>query len=352
MKRLLIVCTVFATFLVSLAIAPSAVAQSCHAWPDGASLQNAINNYACVQISAGTYEILRPVNLPSNRTVRGAGINVTIIRAGSGYSNVSDGMFSANGSTNILITRFTVDGGGLAIGGIGANGITVDNMRITGAKCFGVGIAGTGMVVRYSVIEYNGTSCPNAPPGAGIYAEGVASNYAPQIYGNTIRNNVGPAVDVNGVWGGSLTNNTIYGNSSWAGVSLYGTSYWNVSGNSISHPSTATGQPYHPYCAGGPIGPGSAGIFLCQDTDTNNLVTVYNSITNNASSSRYGILSIGADEIAPYWAPPLNTFTGNNVFGSSYGCADDFYPGQWFNDDNTWSDNNCAGSPNTPPGYF
>ena len=50
--------------------------------------------------------------------------------------------------------------------------------------------------------------------------------------------------------------------------------------------------------------------------------------------------------------PRMNTFIGNNVMGSQVGCADDFKPGQWFDEDNEWSDNNCMGQPNTPPNYF
>jgi hypothetical protein len=61
---------------------------------------------------------------------------------------------------------------------------------------------------------------------------------------------------------------------------------------------------------------------------------------------------VGADEVKAYWAPRNNTFSNNDVFGSNVGCADDFKPGQWLTDGNTWTGNNCAGSPNTGPSYF
>ena len=67
-------------------------------------------------------------------------------------------------------------------------------------------------------------------------------------------------------------------------------------------PANQPPQPYHPYCATGPSGGHSAGIFLCQDTDANNLVTNNNKILNNSTSSYYGILSVGADELKAYWA--------------------------------------------------
>ncbi len=75
-------------------------------------------------------------------------------------------------------------------------------------------------------------------------------------------------------------------------------------------------------------------------------------IEGNRTSSYYGILSIGADELRPYWAPRNNTFTNNDVFGSNYGCADDFRPGQWLTDSNNWTGNNCGGTPGTPPAFF
>jgi hypothetical protein len=169
---------------------------------------------------------------------------------------------------------------------------------------------------------------------------------------NTIEGSYGPALDINGAWGGVFRGNVVFDNTAWAAVSLYGASDWIVEDNMISHPAGEPPQPYHPYCATGPAGGHAAGIFLCQDTDADNLVTTSNVIRNNATSSYYGILSVGADELQPYFAPRLNEFTDNDVFGSSFGCADDFAPGQWESDDNTWTGNNCAGSPGTDPTYF
>ncbi len=53
-----------------------------------------------------------------------------------------------------------------------------------------------------------------------------------------------------------------------------------------------------------------------------------------------------------YLAPRNNTFQNTDVFGSNFGCADDFKPGQWLTDGNTWTGNNCAGTPGTGPTYF
>lgn len=74
-------------------------------------------------------------------------------------------------------------------------------------------------------------------------------------------------------------------------------------------------------------------------------------MTNNQFSGKYGILSIGADEVQKYWAPRKSVFQSNVLTGSAFGCADDFAPGQWFSDDNVWSGNNCGGPTNAPT-YF
>jgi hypothetical protein len=66
----------------------------------------------------------------------------------------------------------------------------------------------------------------------------------------------------------------------------------------------------------------------------------------------YGIILIGADEVQPYLVPRFNGLTGNDVFGSTIGCADDFAPGQWTDGDNTWSGNNCRGTPDSLPDYI
>jgi hypothetical protein len=47
---------------------------------------------------------------------------------------------------------------------------------------------------------------------------------------------------------------------------------------------------------------------------------------------------VGADEIKPS--------------GSMVGCADDFAPSQWFDDDDVWTNNSCDGTQNSAPVYF
>lgn len=95
-----------------------------------------------------------------------------------------------------------------------------------------------------------------------------------------------------------------------------------------------------------------AAIFLCENTDANNGVTIDNTIEDNAASSYCGILLIGAARVRPYLVPRFNVLRGNNVYDSVVGCADAFRPGQWPDGRNTWAGNKCAGQPNTGPAYF
>ncbi len=333
---------------------PAWAQTTCFQWSGQLSLQTAVNQYTCVEIQAGVWTIPGPITMPSGHTLRGVNRDTAVVKATATnwpYSGTESVVQSVN-SINVVLSTFTIDGNHTSALGAAARGMTIQNMRIRNARCSGVTVAGASMVVENNIIEYNGSSCPVAPPGAGIYAEGTAASYAPRIQGNTIQNNGGPALDVNGVWGGTFSGNTVTNNAHWSAVSLYGASNWTVAQNTIRHPATSQVQPYHPACTGGPGGNHSAGIFLCQDTDTSNMVTTYNSIRSNQVSSWYGILSIGNDEAAPYWAPRHNTFDGNNVYGSYLGCADDFLVGQWFSDQNVWTNNNCGGSANTPPTYF
>lgn len=353
-------------------------ADGCFKWPAKLSptttLLDAVTLHSCVEVQAGTYTIDKPLGLKPGHTLRGVGAAQSILKASQAAwaFNCCDAMaqdtLPSNPALNpFKVSKLTLDGGGVATYNVCCRGYLVEDSTLTSSRCSAIGIAGTGVVARNNQmlasaqptqVPGRGTvSCATGgfggvAEGAAIYSQGTASDYGSLIEDNTIKGSYGPALDINGAWGGVFRNNTVSGNSGWAAVSLYGASNWTVEGNTISHPANEPPQPYHPYCATGPAGGNSAGIFLCQDTDAGNLVTNGNKIVNNHASSFYGILSVGADEIKAYWAPRNNTFTGNDVFGSQVGCADDFKPGQWLSDANVWSNNNCGGQPNTGPTFF
>jgi parallel beta-helix repeat protein len=270
-----------------------------------------------------------------------------VLQAGPGWiNNAGDGVVNDDGFGGPVarVHHFTVDGAGISTGGIGARRLLVDDMVVRGGKCWGVAVAGDLMTVQNSWIHRNGAdpTCFGAP-GAGIYmvtqhVSGRPSVYAPVVVGNRISDNIGPGLDIASVWSGTLSNNVIVNNTSWAGVSLFG-SRWTISDNVVRHPATREGQPYLSSCRAGPIGVGSAAIFLCQTNDFFNNVTTANNVVNNHVSSWYGVLVVGNDGAQPYYTPRNNSIRNNNAFGSLHGFADDFRPGQWFSDINTWSGN-------------
>lgn len=353
---------------------PDFTPDGCLKWTEQVPLQEAVDAHDCVEVQAGTWTLSVGVNVAPGKTLRGVGAEAATLRAdpatwtfGCCDAIVSDTLPADPAADPFLVSDLTIDGEGVATYDVCCRGYEARDLVLRDSRCSAFGAVGTGVHVHDTVMT--GHAQPTDIPGQGVVtcatggfggvAEGAAiylqangDDLGAVFENNTIEGSFGPAIDVNGAWGGTFSTNTVSGNTAWAAVSLYGASGWTVADNTISHPPDEPPQPYHPYCATGPAGGHSAGIFLCQDTDANGLTTNDNVIDNNSTSSYYGILSVGADEVAPYLAPRNNSFTGNDVFGSQYGCADDFAPGQWESDTNVWTGNNCGGAPNTGPSYF
>jgi hypothetical protein len=355
---------------------PNFTPDGCFRWfgpGTSGALQAALDAHVCVEVQPGTFVLEAPVHAQPGATLRGISTDVSILVASNNWSfgccdsMIADSLPADPTQNPFKVQRLTLDGAGVATYNVCCRGYTVENSVLKRSRCSAIGAAGTGVAaIGNQMLE---SAQPTDVPGKGlvscatggfggvaegaaIYSEGKGNNYGTRIEANVISGSFGPALDINGAWGGTFRKNIVSGNTGWAAVSLYGASQWLIEDNQINHPANEPPQPYHPYCATGPAGGHSAGIFLCQDKDADNLVTNDNIIRNNQSASFYGILSVGADEIQPYWAPRKNSFENNDVFGSHFGCADDFTPGQWFSDDNLWSGNNCAGTANTGPGYF
>lgn len=357
---------------------PSFTADGCFKWKGAQasqlSLQDAVSQHACVEVQAGTYTLNGSVAMKPGHVLRGVSAAESILVAsqtnwkfGCCDAMVSDSLPADPAANPFKVQKLTLDGAGVATYNVCCRGYLVQGTVMKRSRCSAIGIAGTGVTAKSNQMLESAqpTSVPGkgtvtcatggfggVAEGAAIYSEGKAETYSSLIEDNTIQGTNGPALDINGAWGGVFRGNVVSGNSAWAAVSLYGASNWVIENNQISHPAGEPPQPYHPYCATGPSGGHSAGIFLCQDTDANNVVTTGNKIVGNKTSSFYGILSVGADELKPYWAPRNNTFQNNDVFGSNHGCADDFKIGQWQSDQNVWTGNNCAGTPGSSPTYF
>lgn len=347
---------------------------SCFPWAGQTPLQDAINQYECVEIQSGSYGLSSQLLVPPGHTLKGKGLSTALRALPSWQIHQADALIVAwpPQSPGALVSDLVVDGGNITTYAIGYSYLTADRLTIQNARCAGVGISGPQLVVKNSKLVNNGwpavvpgrgllkcsDSLGGVELGAGIYGEARGGAYwAPQILNNVISHNYGPALDNNGVWGGTFQGNSVFDNRGWAGVSLYGASFWTVADNKVSHPSDETvGEMaiYHPTCARGPAGARSAALFLCQDTIEDGLLTNFNSIVNNQASGFYGILSVGnATQAIPFNVPRLNHFSSNNVIGSRFGCADDFQAGDWYGDENTWSGmNTCQGTPNTGPRFF
>lgn len=347
---------------------PEFTTDGCFMWSGQTPLASAVDDYPCVEVQAGTFVLTAGIALKPGHTLRGVSAAQSILKAATTWkfgccdAMVNDKQPGVPGQQPFKVEQLTLDGSGVATYNVCCRDYVLEDSVVMNSRCSAIGAAGTGVTARRNTMLNSGqptyvagkqVSCATGnhggvAEGAAIYSQASGTNLGTIIEDNQIHHSYGPALDVNGAWSGVFRNNVVSDNRAWAAVSLYGASNWIIEDNLISHPADQPPQPYHPHCATGPVGGRSAGIFLCQDTDANNLVTLGNQILNNKTSSFYGILSVGADELKPYWAPRNNTFAGNDVYGSHFGCADDFAPGQWFADKNTWTGNHSAGTSVAP----
>lgn len=376
LKKLALFGGIFAVLGTSFVAFTRAATGPCYEWNNQESLQTVVDtNVTCINIAPGTYEMADEITVRSHTTVtingNGAVFKAVrpVVAAGLTSDKWVEAPISANRSmfrsalaTTLIMNNATLDGSNIvSYLGTAKNDSSVfkfDKMTFKNGACSAIGIFSPGNSLTNSTLTHNGHNCKvfsGIPEAAAIYLEKQTNGYyfSPVITGNAITDSFGPALDNNGVWGGTFSNNKVSGNTEWAAVSLYGASYWKITGNTISHPPTTAVQKYHPYCQpkSAAIGNRSAAIFLCQDTEEGNYLTNYNTIDSNSVSGGYGILLVGADEVKPYITPRLNKITNNSVLGSLYGCADDLKKNQW-HDSNTWTNNNCLGKPNTAPATF
>lgn len=310
----------------------------CFRWHGQITLQDAVNQNPCVEIQAGTWSITVQISMPAGHTLAGQGMGATTLKAvqpwiGNGQALGTEAVVHNNGQPDVVIKNLTIDANNTATAGIGAHGrnMTVDSVTVKGAKCNGIAIAAAGWVVQNSLIQGNGFVCPVEPPGSGIYIirqeydEGI---YSPKILNNRLLDNGGPAIDIDGVQGGLISDNTIRDNRAWAAISL-NASGWTIVDNDISHPQSADPlHRNHPECSVKHANNLSTGMSVCYQSHYGSTVQVReNIISGNRISAGHGIRLMGADEIHPEWIPRFNTVRDNDLAGSVVGCIDDFEPG-------------------------
>lgn len=373
-KKSLIFGGLFASIGTAMIVVTYAAPVPCYEWSNQESLQVVVDANSCVNIAPGSYSMSDEVivRLGGTQTINGNGATFTAVKPAVPVGTTSDkwqqtptwankALFRAANNTKLVMNNAILDGSNISSYVVTAKSdsrFSLDRMTLKNGACSAVGFFSNGNSLTNSYLTHNGFNCKvfsGVPEAAAIYAEKQAGGYhfSPVITGNTITDSYGPALDINGVWGGTFSNNIVYGNTEWAAVSLYGASYWKITNNIISQPATTSVQNYHPLCqpTKAPIGNRSAAIFLCQDSEVAPLLTNYNLIEGNQASGGYGILLVGSDETKPWMTPRVNTIKNNNLIGSLWGCADDLKAKQWL-DGNTWTGNNCAGKPNTGPSTF
>lgn len=316
----------------------------------------------CINLVSGaTYQFTEPVHFYLPTQLHGNGARIAAdgwTRIGREHADAA--LFSTNRGGIAKIDNLTLDGSNLASYGIGPKNYELMNVTIRNTACSGTALAGPGIRIENSLFEHNGWNClPYSllPLGAAIYGQnqGTTNCFAAYILNNVMRDTNGPAIDLNNAWCGVIDGNFIYDNHGWAGISLYGASFWTINNNVVSHPVEANPLPlgpYHPYCASprAPIGSQSAAIFMCQDVLSDQFSVVVNRVTNNQLSSAYGILLVGADELGANRVPRYITVGNNDMTGSLYGCADDLNT-RTASRINMWKSNVCGSVSGQPTRY-
>ena len=353
MKRLVPV--LFVLFgMLGITVPSSSASAECYQWSGVESLESAAAAHSCIDIVPGTYAIPDSVDLWATHTINGNG--ATLIAQGPFWElsplRANDSIFIVHTGAKLTASNLTLDGANVASYLVTPGGYTLSNMTFLNSGCSALGVMRSGAVVRDSLFVHHAWNCiwfSGLPLGAAIYAQhnnDQQYHFSPVITGNTFRDVYGPALDSNGVWGGTFSGNNVVGMTGWAAVSIFGGSYWKIENNTVSHRPSDLIQDFHPACVPNPAK--SAAIFLCQDVTYLPWLTNFNVVSGNKAAGFYGILLIGDDERIPWVTPRLTTVTNNDVRGSHVGCFDDLLIGQWY-DGNTWTGNNCAGTPNTGP---
>lgn len=319
---------------------------SCFTWDGQSDINKALANHDCVSVAPGSYGVTKPIRVPAGKTLIGQSNNRTAATffAAPGFSGSQLLTDDLSEGATATVRRLTFDSK-VRTNGIGTRHMTVNNVEVKNGRCWGVAVAGRGFRLEKSNIHHHGSdpNC-NAAPGGGIYVTHTSvgpDRFAPIISGNSIHDNVGPGLDIAGVWDGKLIGNDIRNNSYWAAVSVFG-SGWEIYDNRIYHPTRnragiPDGQPYWKECRGGPNGTHTAAVMVCERTDENGMRSNGNFIHDNSMAAYYGVQLIGNDETRAYMVPRSNRVMNNNLTGSVNACVDDFRPGQWSTGKNTWT---------------
>lgn len=357
---------------------PTGPLDACTTWvPADGSLQQAVDTHDCVAVPRGTHVLDRALRVPGGhvlRGVEGAARNEVVLlarRTAPWPEQIGVVKSAPPYERPVTITGLTVDGNSQRLHrlqgradvrdgahvGISAPSMVVHDVEVRNARCVGISayedLVSLNLfttVITGSTIHSNGFECTTAaaPPGAGIYVHPVGdATDRVIISGNTIRDNDGSGVDLDGVDGGVLSGNTITDNSTvdgFAGISLVDARNWVVSGNVVSNPR-GRGKVN---CPGGPVGPGSSALFIC----ARNRDVTGNLVVGNTLTGHYAILVNRTKGHALGNVLRDNTVTSTSKAKVTVRCAEGNPV-----DANTWQGNNCqtgavATAFSEPPVYF
>lgn len=339
MKKLAALTATTALGMVAFGFAPAQANTVIPATTTTANLQKALTAAtpgSTVRLGAGTFSITKPLKVPANVTVTGAGTSQTVLKLAAGTWSAFNYAFvimpSGDGST---ITNLTVDGnrssnatppanagGGIKVG----NGWTVSNVRFTNLNYFKLWIHQVKNVTatNNTFDAIGGTASGNDNIGGGRTENVTLAN---NTFHATTRGN---AIDLLRSKNLTITGNVLNAESGLErNIYLEGVQGATVSGNTITNGSItaksdksysgtdANTMPANTKITGNTITNAvSQGIGIVYDTDTRGTVAGGgNEVSNNTvnGSGRSGIVII---HCAPALATKADSITGNTVINA------------------------------------
>jgi hypothetical protein len=238
-------------------------------------------------MAAGVYTLTDELQLPRGHTLRGSGMDLTVLAAdpagfplafgGRGNSVINAGDPAEPFRERGTVEDMTLDAAGAATNALGYGNFVARRVRLINGICHGGFIAGTNAEITDSIISDNAwphtlrgetVDCRDAgglERGAGIYLP-VWAVGPTAIERNVFERNNGADLDCDASAYGRFVNNVIRSSNGPAGMILYQCHRWVVEGNRISLPPHVEGWG-GPWCFPASPGRHAAAIMGCLSQD-------------------------------------------------------------------------------------
>jgi len=289
-------------------------------------MQDAVNAHTCVAVGPGTFD--GKIKLPPGHTLRGAGIDQTILQAdlpnevgGQGAAVLAAGDCCGTVEPTRIIEDMTLRALGATGNPIGWSNFSARRVRLENGLCHGAFVAGPNVEILDSVIEGNAWPRWNDTlgrmidcrdnggqiQGAGIYIPLWATT-GPKVEDTYFSNNNGSDIDCYGSPRGIFRGNTTRNTAAITGLQFYNCPDWTVEQNDIEtlRPNGGWGGWW---CY--PSNPGAnrpAAVFACLSSGL--LLR-----DNILSAATYGLVAWNS----PYLRSSGNTYHGLKSRGSYTG---------------------------------